>query len=143
MYIQYITPLFRSFQHRIAIASYASRRGCVSRLVSKRTTRRASGKFVWIGLAVVSWREEKSYICDSRSRTTYYISTRHLVVVSWSFVGGVVSVKVFSHIFLSTRRCKWRVPDTRGRDCLPERYELVEENFCNELGSKDFSSNEI
>lgn len=93
---------------------------------------------------MVSWLEEKSYICDSRSRTTYYISTRHLVVVvSWSFVGGVVSVKVFSHIFLSTRRCKWRVPDTRGRDCLPERYELVEENFCNELALEDFPSNEI
>lgn len=33
--------------------------------------------------------------------------------VSWSFVGGVVSVKVFLHIFLSTRRCKQRVPHRR------------------------------
>lgn len=36
----------------------AATTNCMVRRVSKRTTRRASGKFVWIGLAVLSWYRE-------------------------------------------------------------------------------------
>lgn len=88
----------------------------MSRLASKRSHLGNS-----FGLAAVS-RRNRTYATHDRALRATSV---HLVVESWSFVGGVVSVKVSSRVFLSTSRCKWRVPHrrmTRGRDCLPERY---------------------
>lgn len=50
-------------------------------------------------------------------------------VVSWSLVGGVASVKVPSRIFLSTRRCNWRVLHYR----MPEVGPLFQQHAASPL----------